>query len=193
MILPSGVTEVVALDTIERVVAVLAPQFNIGGMDRDDIKQEARIFAMRAISKYDPSRGSLDCYTYRSVKNRLLNLHRNLCYRTDPPCERCHNGDKCGDDGDCCRKYRRWRERQDAKCSLRKNASPEQVPDKPGPGDLEKDAATREMLDVLDAQLDGQVRADFLRLKDGCPIPHARRAALEDAVLRILHHNNFSC
>src|SRR3954453_8942961 len=89
MKLPDNITEADFLAAIEKVVGILASSFAFGYFEVEDIKQQARLFAIEAMKRYDPSR-PLDNFLYAHIKNRLINFRRDKFRRNDPPCLSCH-------------------------------------------------------------------------------------------------------
>lgn len=108
------------LDIIERIVNNLAPYFTFSCYDIDDIKQEGRIFALEALSKFNKDRGELYSFLLVHVRNRLINLKRNKLYKLTPPCQTCKYR---GDNGDCnlhnsmdeCKILNLWLRKKDVK------------------------------------------------------------------------------
>src|SRR5947208_703774 len=90
MHLPPNKTEAQVVEAIEKAVGMLAPSFAFGIYDVEDIRQEARIFAIEALPRYDGVR-PLENFLYSHVKNRLINLRRDKFRRADAPCKACHS------------------------------------------------------------------------------------------------------
>lgn len=80
--------EVLAI--IDDVVKTLAPNFAFGYYDADDIAQEGRMWALKAIDegKYDESR-PLRNFLCVFLKNRMINIKRDKYFRHTPPCYQC--------------------------------------------------------------------------------------------------------
>lgn len=64
---------------IERLVSMKAYKFNIPGYDIEDIKQEIRMVAIKAISKFDITKNNKGPFWFiaTSVDNYLINLRRD--------------------------------------------------------------------------------------------------------------------
>jgi hypothetical protein len=193
MHVPAGMTEADVLTAIEHVVRVLSGKIKVPGHDLEDLAQEQRMMALEALVRYDPQPDAtgrptrpLENFVYIHVKNRTLNLRRKLFRRADAPCARCHRGDWC-EDGQMCRKYRQWKERNDRKASL---AAPLSLTldfdkpdvDTPDGSRVEEEAEFREMLLKIDTHLSVDLRPTYLLMRAGRPVPKSQRMAVEQAV-----------
>jgi DNA-directed RNA polymerase specialized sigma24 family protein len=191
MTIPPGHTEQSVLDAIERSVAILAPSFVFGPYDIDDVRQQARLYALEAIEggKYDPSR-PLENFIYTHCRNRLINLKRDKLHRTDVPCRRCHEGDFCTSDG-VCKVYSEWRARNSAKANLMRPVALDRVADEKErrtrtDSTAEGDVQAAELKRLIDEKLPVELRADYLKMLGGVSIPPPRRKVVEAAVKDIL-------
>jgi DNA-directed RNA polymerase specialized sigma24 family protein len=113
--LPSGVTEDAFLAAVERVANVLAKKFSFGSHEPDDIQQMTAVFALEALPRFQPGKGSLEGFIYAHCSNQLSNRRRDETgARNDPPCRICHdavcNAGPGHPDGQVCPEYTRWHE-----------------------------------------------------------------------------------
>lgn len=194
--LPSGKSLEEVLAAIEHVCLMLASSFTFGYFDVDDIKQQARIYAMEALPKYDGER-DLANFLFIHVRNRLLNLQRDKLRRNDPPCLSCHEGRPCSrsDDGlsgspVVCRRYGEWFRRNAAKAGLMQpsgwtDALASQHTDRSQKSASEQ-VARQELLQRLDTDLPASLRSDYMRMKEGASLPRARREAVLRAAREVL-------
>lgn len=191
---PLGMTEDEVLATIEHIAAKLAPTFHIPGLDVDDLSQQARLFALELLPRYDPRPGEdgrptqpLENFLMVGVKRRLINCRRDRWKRADSPCAACHDGRPCGPDGRYCDKYRAWHERQERKARVRR---PEPLKDgkhdRRDGRDVLGEAEVNELLLLVDLKLGVELRATYLQLRAGKSVPKPRRVAVENAVRGIL-------
>lgn len=164
------------LETLDRVVRILAPSFTFGFYDLDDVMQEARIMGLECIERYDEKR-PLENFLYTHIRNRLLNLQRDKLRRNDPPCLPCHMGTPCVPHG-YCEAYARWLARNNAKTNLMRPLGMDALPERAEP---EHEDHT-ELWALIDAELPVHLRADYLMLKAGVSLPKSRR----DTLLRVL-------
>ena len=89
MKIPKGMTEDEVLSSIDLVANRLASKFRFGYHSIDDMKQQARIFALEALDIYDNTKGTtLDTFLWLYVRNRLCNFKRDN-YERPKPCLNC--------------------------------------------------------------------------------------------------------
>lgn len=187
--IPEGSTEDEVLAAIEKAVTILAPSFVFGYYDLEDIKQQARLFGLQALDRFDTSR-PLANFVYTHIRNRLINLRRDKLRRNDPPCLSCHTGAPCNS-GSYCRRYSLWLNRNNAKASLARpldidNVSDERERRTQVAPSAEVDAEINELVALINEHLPVELREDYLRMKDGIAIPRARRAEILDAIRLIV-------
>ena len=182
MWLPHGMTETELLSKIEHVTNTLAHDYTFGYYDIDDIKQEAFIFAMQCLKKYDNNR-PLENLLYTHIKNRLINLIRDKYHRNDPPCKKCHgeiDGKTSHVDGRFCDKYLAWKNRNDNKSHLVcphdiNNIDDTSEKNTKIPDTVSNNMAKEEIFNLIDLKLPCEMRADYLKMRAGLTIPKARR------------------
>lgn len=193
MKVPEGKTEAEVLAAIEHVTDSLAPRFVFGYYDLDDIKQDCRLEALKLLADdvYDPSR-PLANFLYPHLHNRLCNMIRNKFRRNDPPCRRCYDGDYCTQYG-MCRKYEEWLVRNDSKanimCPVHMEGVSEHYFSAKKEGEAELAAEKNEILMIIDKKLPLELRADYLRMKDGVHVAKSRREAVMKELKRIVCQN----
>jgi DNA-directed RNA polymerase specialized sigma24 family protein len=188
-------TEASVLEDIEHVVRVVCGTFGFGYYDAEDIQQEARLLALRALPKYEPSRGSLRDFLWTAVRTRLLNLQRDKFMRPTPPCPRCHAGDFCseggvGDPPTVCSRYAQWVRLNTAKAGLMQPAGWSEATDSrhadfSAPA-LWEGLQDKEVWERIDRELPAHLRGDFLKLKEGAHISRARQRVVLEAIRGIL-------
>lgn len=64
------------METIETVIASVISRFNIPGLDRDDLKQEARAKILKALESWDSAKGKLAPYIARVTANEMGEMIR---------------------------------------------------------------------------------------------------------------------
>lgn len=195
MKVPSNLSEGAVLDVIKNVVTLLAPSFRFGCYDVDDLKQEATMFAIRAMDKYDENR-PLANFIYSHVRNRLINFKRDNYRRTDSPCPACYqadaNGRKPSHEGETfCVKYAHWRKRNVCKQNLMNtldigNLNDEGESTTHRESTIVEDIHLKELLDKIDMQLPVEMRSIYLQLKDGVSVPKSKRSEVECKLKEIL-------
>jgi DNA-directed RNA polymerase specialized sigma24 family protein len=195
MKLPPGKTEEEVLSAIEKAVNILAPSFVFGFYDVADIKQEARMFALQCLDKYD-CRRPLENFIYAHTKNRLINFKRDKFKRNDPPCQVCHIANSTNqrpkhEDGEFCAKYLAWKNRNAAKANIMRPLDLDYIADESEantrlPSEAETTVETAELLQRIDEELDIELRATYLQMRAGESVPKAKRLIVEEAVKEIL-------
>lgn len=184
MKIPKGMTEAEVLDAIEKAVEAATPGLAFGPFSDDDIKQEARLEALRFLASDKYKDGMpLVPILYRHMTFRLNNFHRNNNRRSDAPCKLCYRaqGPTGHPDGKMCEKFRAWKARNDSKSCLKGSLaveSPGEQPDHERPDEVASD----EIFRIIDETLPVELRATYLRMKAGENVPKAKR----DEVLEFL-------
>lgn len=190
MELPNGFTEKEVLSCIDYVCNSLAAAFVFGYFEIEDVKQEIRIFCLKALPKYNESRGKLSTFLMRVATSRLVNFRRDLLYRMPPEqckCEECASGNPC--------KYfssrmAKWKKINTSKRNL-------MIANNIGDDDYESKFCfkslidRKEILQIIDEYLDVNLRADYKRLIDGAKIPWARREKVLTEIKKILNELHY--
>lgn len=183
---PDGMTEQEVLDTIDRIVNVLAPTFKFSYYDLDDMRQEGRLFAMEALPKYKDELGSLDNFLFTHIRFRFMNLRRKRLCRITPPacdCDFCLGKDK----SHYCEKREKWLRRNETKRSLAEPFDLEGVEeDIVGQSDISDLAAKSEVLKLVDDRLPVSLRPDFRRIIEGVNVPKQRRDKVFEVIKSII-------
>lgn len=190
MIYPHGLTEEEVMIAMNKAVALLAQTFSFGYFDSDDIRQEAYIFGLEALPRYDPSR-PLENFLYSHMKNRLINFKRDKYHRTDPPCKICAEHGK-HPDGSTCSKYTAWKKRNASKQNLMRpldiqNLSDENEKSVRQSHNIIDEATLAEARAVIDNNLSVELRSIYLRIKAGESVPKAKRVKLENALRDLIY------
>jgi DNA-directed RNA polymerase specialized sigma24 family protein len=169
--LPSSVSEADFLRVTAAVAKALYRKLGAIHGSAEDFAQEVVVWSIQALPKYDPSR-SLDGYLFTVAKSRAMNAIRDKVTRIDTVCPVCHAGTPCGEDGEFCRKYRRWVERNRAKANLSSPLNLDTVSDE-AEGRLKADsvvealAENRELTALIDRELPQDIRGDYLMMLAG--------------------------
>lgn len=182
MIIPSGMTQEETLQTIDKVCRRLAPKYRFGMFDADDIYQEACIIAMSGLHNYDASR-PLENFLSVHVGNRLKNFKRDNFIRPEPK-------DLSEDE-----KYA-WNLRHSSKHNLAQPLSIESVYNESEKNmwckfDFVDDITISEIFETIDQELCVDMRADFLRMRQGVFVPKARREKIEGEIISILREAGY--
>lgn len=187
---PHGLTEDQVMTAMNKAVALLAQTFSFGYFDGDDIRQEAYIFGLEALPRYDPSR-PLENFLYSHIKNRLINFKRDKYHRTDPPCKICAEHGK-HPDGSTCQKYLAWKKRNASKQNLMRPLDIQTLSDENERSvrhnhNIIDEATLAEARAVIDNNLSVELRSIYLRIKAGESVTKAKRVKLENALRDLIY------
>ncbi|MBN9517404.1 hypothetical protein J0H58_02620 [bacterium] len=178
---------------VEKVAGVLFKQFGRVHGDLDDFRQQVALWALSALPKYDPARGTLGAFVHRHARFRAMNALRDQITRDDPLCKSCHAGVPCDRAGDRqqCPGYAKWLRRNQAKSNIARPLSMGDHPDR-GEGlacytpNVEGGVLDADLMRFIDERLPTVVRGDYLRLMAGEAVTSCRKAAVRRAVAAIL-------
>ena len=195
--LPNGVTEEDFLTVLDNISKRLGHKFKFGYHDFDDMKQQAAIFAMEGLEKYDNSR-PLENFLWTHVRNRLFNFKRNNYQRPDKPCLNCPFFDKhfscstnqCSKfkDKSECEPYSAWANRNDAKknimqpCHIDHDAHGQKLQVK----DFTSYIQNQEIISFLDKNIQAEYRESYLKLKHGHNIPKQQLLKLQKHIAKLM-------
>lgn len=189
------ISEQELLDTIETISKKLAYKFKFGYHDIDDMKQQIGIFALEGLKNYDYKR-PLENFLWTHVRNRLFNFKRDNYQRPDKPCKDCPFFDKIGStingcnkytDKSECYEYSSWNSRNNSKKNLMHLNTIEELKQYiSSKHDHSENISNTEIIDRIEAELNGDNRRIYLRLKMGIKIPKAELQKLTAAIKEIL-------
>ena len=205
--LPNGVSEQEFLTVLENISKRLGHKFKFGYHSYEDMKQQAAIFALEGLEKYDNKR-PLENFLWTHVRNRLFNYKRDNYQRPDKPCLSCRFYDKncsqslnqCTEYSDkaACEEYHTWNNRNTNKKNIMK---PVGIPDleeqnvsinKLFSSDTILDIVSdKQILELLDRQIPAQHRPAYLKLKYGDKVYRNDLNKLIDCIKTILKENGY--
>ena len=199
-----GVSEAEFLIVLDNISRRLAHKFKFGYHDFDDMKQQAAIFALEGLEKYDHSR-PLENFLWTHVRNRLFNYKRNNYQRPDKPCLTCPLFDKtyqcstnqCSKytDKTECELYSTWASRNDSKKNI---MQPSYISDHENlhntlvKDELFNDIQNNEIIKFLDQHIQSEYRETYLKLKHGLKIPRQQLNKLKTHINEILRNNKWT-
>ena len=174
MKVPKGMTQQEVTETIENICNRYAHKFQFAFYTPDDIRQEAFIIAMEALDRYDSSR-PLENFLAVHVKNRLNNFKRDKYYRQKK------------DQNDPLNNAKKFlMEPLDISNIQDENESRmrEEI-------DLIEKISEEEMFNLINENLDIDLRADYLRIMDDVYVPKPRREVIFSEIRMILKENGY--
>jgi hypothetical protein len=199
--LPNNISEEDFLIAIDNVAKKLGHKFKFGYHSFEDMKQQATIFALECLDKYDKSR-PLENFLWTHVRNRLFNYKRDNYQRPDKPCLKCPEHDpsfscstsacKAFNNKSDCELYRLWEKRNNNKKNI---MSPQYIEDNHPfrtESNVLSDIANKEILDLIDKQISPSDRAVYLKIKHGQKISSIELNKLKETILNIVnkHYDN---
>lgn len=199
-----GVLEADFLAVLDNISKRLANKFKFGYHDLDDMKQQAAIFALEGLEKYDHSR-PLENFLWTHVRNRLFNYKRNNYQRPDKPCLTCPLFDKaykcsinqCSkyEDKAECELYASWSSRNDSKKNIMK---PSYINDNTNihssliKDELINTIQNSEIVKFLDHHIQTEFRECYLKLKHGLKIPKQQLNKLQQHITETLKEHQWN-
>jgi RNA polymerase sigma factor (sigma-70 family) len=171
------------LQKIQEVARALAPSFTFGIYDEDDIFQEAVLFGIECLPRYDVEQSQLKTFLYTHIRNRLINLKRNHTYRKDP-CNTCQDNDSC-EIAHQCKMYTNWRQRQNVINPISfTDSMTSTIPSEESP--ILEALSNKEILSLIDKKLPVEYRKDYILFLDGVTITKKKRLKLVEILTEIL-------
>lgn len=179
-LLANNVTEEEFLIVLDNISKRLGHKFKFGYHSYEDMKQQAAIFALEGLEKYDNKR-PLENFLWTHVRNRLFNYKRDNYQRPDKPCFTCpfydaqckKSTNQCVEfsNKNDCELYNSWELRNNNKKNIMKPVGIEDVKDygsyNKSKGDVLDLVLNQEIIDLLDEKIPQAYRETYLRLKYG--------------------------
>jgi hypothetical protein len=198
--LPHNVSNEEFIRVLDNISKRLGHKFRFGYHDFEDMKQQAAIFALEGLEKYDNTK-PLENFLWTHVRNRLFNYKRNNYQRPDKPCLNCPFFDKsykCSNN-QCsefanksdCELYSAWAARNEAKKNIMQPSYIEHDPLQKKHDDLSSDIQNKEIIDYLDSEVSLEHRENYLKLKHGDKIPKQQLLKLQKYISELME--NFKC
>ena len=130
--LPHNIDEKEFVEILHRIVKKLGYKFIFGYHSFEDMYQQAAIFAIEGLEKYDSSK-PLENFLWTHLRNRLFNFKRDNFKRPDKPCLNCplYDKDYAVSDNQCskysqvldCSLYKKWYIRNSSKQNIMRPTS----------------------------------------------------------------------
>ena len=200
--LQNNVTEEEFLQVLENISKRLAHKFKFGYHTYEDMKQQAAIFALEGLEKYDNSR-PLENFLWTHVRNRLFNYKRDNFQRPDKPCLTCpfydpmnkQSFNQCAkfSDKNNCAEYSSWFKRNNNKKNIMKPIGIEDLTNQNMSTDqsIPDIVANEQIIQILDKEIPAQFRASYLKLKYGEKIYKQDLTKLINCIKTILTNHNY--
>jgi hypothetical protein len=181
--LPHNIDEKEFVEILHRIVKKLGYKFIFGYHSFEDMYQQAAIFAIEGLEKYDSSK-PLENFLWTHLRNRLFNFKRDNFKRPDKPCLNCplYDKDYAVSDNQCskysqvldCSLYKKWYIRNSSKQNIMKPTSLEnEKVVSSGSGSIFGDISNTELLNKIETELRGEYREIYLKIKHGTKVNRA--------------------
>jgi hypothetical protein len=187
------------LKVLDKISKKLVYKFKFGYHEIEDMKQQAAIFALEGLEKYDHKR-PLENFLWTHVRNRLFNYKRNNYQRPDKPCLSCPLYDpeckvstsQCSkySDKESCELYKSWFDRNNSKKNIMKPSYIDY--DISNNSELIDSISNVEIIKFLDQNIHSDYRETYLRLKHGEKIPKQKLVKLQTHIKNLLKTFNKS-
>lgn len=195
----STVSEEEFLLVLDNISKRLAHKFKFAYHNFEDMKQQAAIFALEGLEKYDNSR-PLENFLWTHVRNRLFNYKRNNYQRPDKPCFKCEFYDKgcLQSTNECtkytdkysCQLYASWSKRNESKKNI---VQPKYIEDHNifASENITNFIQNKEIINFLDNNIESEYRESYLKLKHGVKIPKSQLVKLQKYIFKLMENNQW--
>lgn len=201
MKIPKNMTEKEVLDIFDKVIKKLVYKFKFGRNQISDMYQEAMVYAIEGIEKYDDIR-PLENFIYTHIHNRLYNFKRNNYFRLEKPCEHCPlsafiapDGCSAFKDREECTLYAGWLSRNNIRKNLTNVLEYSQISTNEKTmgysGNQIEEINSKEILELIDSQLPVSLRKTYLKMLSGERIPKKERIVVEEYIISLLKRNKY--
>ena len=185
------VTDEAFLEALDIVTKRLVYKFKFGYHEIEDMKQQAAVFAIEALEKYDHKR-PLENFLWVHVRNRLFNFKRDNYKRPDIPCQSCPLRDMAYDSG-CskynnkfdCELYSKWQIRNEKKKDLM-HINTYDTNKTPSRDSLIEDISNQEVVNILKLHLSNEARELFLKAQNGEKLKKKETALLKQESEKVI-------
>lgn len=187
------------LETLDKVTQKLANKFKFGYHTYEDIKQQAAVFALQALEKYDESR-PLENFLWVHIRNRLFNYKRDNYRRPDNPCVTCPFYDKHfkNSDNQCtefknkndCSLYDSFDKRNSDKKNIMQPTHIDHINPSSAKNDPSDINSNNQLLETIDKYMPTQYRELYLKYRYGEKISKNNQKKIVEIIQDILKNND---
>lgn len=187
------VSEEEFLAVLENISKRLCYKFKFAYHDINDMKQQAAIFAIEGLEKYDYSR-PLENFLWTHVRNRLFNYKRDNYQRPDKPCLTCplyninsSDGNDCNEFNDKfnCHAYRSWFQRNNNKKGIIQPSYIDKI-DPASNQDFVDNISDQQLINFIEENLPVKYRSTYLKLKYGQKVVKNEKVKLQNFIKKKL-------
>ena len=195
-ILKNGVQEAEFLRILDKITKKLSYTFKFGYHSAEDIKQQAAIFALEGLEKYDNKR-PLENFLWTHIRNRLFNFKRDKYQRPDKPCLSCphHRPNQqnfCGKyfHQSECKEYSSWCKRNDSKKNIMRPMVVDNLNELFKSNQVTDFLQNSEILNKIDHNLPVKYREHYLKMLHGDKVSKSAQRTVIEQISLILQINN---
>lgn len=183
------VSEEEFLTVLDNISKRLCYKFKFAYHDINDMKQQAAIFALEGLEKYDHSR-PLENFLWTHVRNRLFNYKRDNYQRPDKPCLTCplyrpnnSDGSDCSEFNDKfnCHAYRSWFQRNNNKKGIIQPSYIDNT-DPANNQDFVDNISDQQLVDYIENNLPIKYRSTYLKIKYGNKVAKNDKVKLQNYI-----------
>ena len=196
------ITEDQFLQALDIISKKLIYKFKFGYHEIEDMKQQASVFALEGLEKYDHKR-PLENFLWTHVRNRLFNFKRDNYFRPESVCVTCPFFDpRCLKSTNQCAKftnknncslYNQWENRNNIKKNLMKPLNIDnEGHNLKSSTDISDILSNKELINLIESNLETKYRETYLKLKGGNKIHKKDLVKLQDHIAHILQNNNIT-
>ncbi len=176
----------------------VAAKFKFGYHQLEDMKQQAYVFALEALPRFDLSKAKVDdklsaleAFLYTHVHNRLCSFKRDNYMRPEPPCDSCGIKDCIKEE---CVALRKFYARNEKKQNIMRPIPLESVNSEGEDNmsnllDFGEDIDIEEIKLLINKELDPSLRQDYIRFIYGLKLTKPKREALVETIKEIILNN----
>lgn len=159
------------LETIQRIARRISYKYTFGHYDLEDIQQEAIMFGIEALKRYNPEL-PLENYLYVSIKNRLFNFKRDNYHRRACACGECKP---------CLKRETKRNILEPISIGLISDINESQT------YVTSEEYDVKEIQNLLDENLPAEHREDYLKIQAGVKVPYATKKRIQNLIEGIIH------
>lgn len=177
------------LQTLDIITKKLVYKFKFGYHEIEDMKQQAAVFALEGLKKYDHKR-PLENFLWTHVRNRLFNYKRDHYQRPDKPCLTCPLYQPNNEVSDCaefkdklnCNAYKVWFKRNDSKKNIMQPSYIENKEPQNQKENFISNLTNQEIIDRIEENLPTKYRDTYLKMKHGMKVPKNDKIKLQNYI-----------
>ena len=182
------------LQLIQALACKLASRYRFSYHTIEDIEQEAIIIGLEGLSRYNKEMGALSTFLYHHINNRLKNFKRNHTHYLTQTCPICNSKTPSKD----CEVCQYNETKRLARKNILEPISLDSVDDENERNmwtelDLIQYLESKEIFSIIESYLPVDLRADYLRLRDGALVPYGRKLKLIEFIQTILEEHGHEC